>query len=112
MATYYGNSNPPKKNQAFAMQICLQDMANSGSFKANPTLAANDVKVSGASNGGNPSAMGNIATLPSVDPTGSIWVNLALTAGEMDFDQVFVQFIDQTSPKEWADLALCIETTA
>ena len=111
MATAYQNSNPPKKNQAFTVQIALQDMANPGSFKANPTLAVGDVKLSGASNGGNPAAMGNITTLPSVDPTGAIWVNLAMTTGEMNFDQVFVQFIDQTSPKEWADLAICIETS-
>lgn len=112
MAATYNPSNPPKKNQAFTVQIALADMANPGSAKANPTLATGDVKLSGASNGGSPAAMGNMATLPSVDPAGSSWVNTALTASEMNFDQVFVQFIDQTSPKEWADLLFCIETSA
>ncbi len=113
MATYYGNSNPPKKNQAFAVQVCLQDMANPGSYKANPTIAATgDVQRSGASNGGSPSAMGNITVTPSVDPAGSIWVNVQLSAAEMNFDQVWVQFIDATNPKEWADFAFCINTSA
>ena len=112
MATYYGNSNPPKKNQAWAVQIALQDMANPGSYKASPTIASGDFKTSGASNGGSPSAMGNLTVLPSVDPSGSIWVNLQLSASEMNFDQVFVQCIDQTNPAEWAALAFCIETTA
>lgn len=112
MATYYGNSNPPKKNQAFAAQLALQDMANPGSYKASPTIASGDFKSTGASNGGSPSAVGNLAVLPSVDPAGSIWVNLQLSTGEANFDQVFVQCIDQTAAKEWADLAFCIETTA
>lgn len=111
MATLYTPSNPPKKGQAFAVQIALQDMANPGSFKAAPTISTSDFKRSGASNGGSPSAMGDLTVLPSVDPAGSIWVNLQLSATEMNFDQVFVQCIDQTSPKEWADLAFCIETT-
>lgn len=107
MAATYQNSNPPKKNQAFTMQIALQDMANPGSFKANPTLASGDFKT-----GGDGAAMANITTLPSVDPAGSIWVNVALTAGEMNFNQVMIQVIDQTSPKEWADFSVCINTSA
>lgn len=112
MATLYTPSNPPRKNQVFAVQICLQDLANPGSFKANPTIAADDFKCSGASNGGSPSAVANLTVLPSVDPSGSIWVNLQLSATEMNFDQVFVQCIDQTATKEWADYAFCIETWA
>jgi hypothetical protein len=30
----------------------------------------------------------------------------------MNADNVFVQFIDQTDPKEWADFAFCIPTTS
>lgn len=112
MATYYGNSAPPKKGQAFAIQVTLQDLANPGSFKANPTLASGDWKCSGASNGGSPSALANLTVLPSVDPAGSIWVNVQLSASEMNYDQVFLQAIDQTSPKEWADWALCINTVS
>lgn len=111
MATLYTPSNPPKKNQAWAAQICLQDMANPGSFKASPTIDAGDFKCTGASNGGSPSAPANLTVLPSVDPAGSIWVNLQLSAAEMNFDAVFVQCIDQTATKEWSDFAFCIQTT-
>ena len=111
MATLYTPSSPPLKNQAYSVQICLQDLANPGKFKADPTLAAGDVKCSGASTGGTPGAVGNLTVLPSVEPAGSIWVNLQLSAAEMNFDLVFVQFIDQTVPAEWADYAFCIQTT-
>lgn len=111
MTTVYTPSNPPKKNQVWSVQIALQDLANPGSYKANPTIASGDFKTSGASNGGSPGAVGNLTVLPVVDPSGSIWVNLTLSATEMNFDQVFVQAIDQTAVKEWADLAFCIETS-
>lgn len=103
--------NPPKKGQAWTGYIALQDLANPGSYKATPTLASGDVKVS--QDGG---ALANIDAggthIPSVAPAGSIWVAVALTATEMTADNVTVQFIDQTSPKEWADLAFNIQTTA
>ncbi len=107
MAATYQQSNPPKKNQAFTVQIALQDMANPGSFKANPTIASGDFK-----NAGDGGAMTNTTTLPSVDPSSSIWVNVALTAAEMNYNQVMIQVIDQTSPKEWADFAISINTSA
>lgn len=112
MATLYTISNPPKRNQAWSVQICLADMANPGSFKANPTIAAGDFKCSGGNGGGGPAALANLTVLPSVDPAGSIWVNLQLSAAEMNFTQVLVQCIDQTAAKEWADFAFCIETSA
>lgn len=99
--------NPPVNGVAYTVYIALQDMATPGAYKANPTLAAGDVKVS--IDGG---AFNNLTTLPTVTPAAGIAVKVALSASEMTGDNIFVQFIDQTSPKEWADYAFTIQTVA
>jgi len=99
--------NPPKKNEDFQIQIAVEDYANPGNFKANPTLAAGDFKVS--KDGG---ALANLTTLPSVAPAGSALVTLGLSNTEMNADVVTIIAVDQTSPKEWADLVISIPTTA
>jgi hypothetical protein len=100
------SSNPPIRGVAFTVQVSLRDMANPGSFKASPTLAAGDFKVSK-----DQAAFTNLATLPNVSPAGSISVLISLSAAEMTADTVMIQCIDQTSPKEWADQAFTILTT-
>src|SRR5688572_9473237 len=100
-------SNPPVKNEEFIAYIALEDMANPGSFKANPTIAAGDFQVS--KDGG---AFANLNTLPAVTPASGRAVKITLSATEMNADSVFVQCVDQTSPKEWADFAFYIPTTA
>lgn len=99
--------NPPVKNEDFVIYVTLTDLAALGSFKANPTIAAGDWKVS--KDGG---ALANLATLPAVTPAGSIWVKITLSATEMNADNVAIQGIDQTDPKEWADFAMSIPTTS
>lgn len=99
--------NPPVKGEDFAVSIALSDMATSGSFKANPTIAAGDFKVS--KDGG---ALANLTTLPSVAPAASVMVSIALSATEMNADVVTVVCVDQTSPKEWADFVFSIPTTS
>jgi len=99
--------NPPKNGEDFEFNISLADMSIPGSFKANPTLAAGDVKIS--KDGG---AFANLATLPSVEPAAGISIKVALSATEMTADKVMIAFIDQTDPKEWADASICILTTA
>lgn len=99
--------NPPKKNEDFFIQVSLEDFANPGNLKANPTLAAGDVKV--VKDGG---ASANVTTLPTVSPASGVFVTLTLSATEMNCDYVSVAFIDQTAPKEWADLFISIPTTA
>lgn len=98
--------NPPKRGEDFYIQVALEDTANPGSFKSNPTLAAGDVKV--VKDGG---ATANITTLPTVAPASSIFVTLTLSATEMTADYVSISFIDQTNPKEWCDLMISIPTT-
>jgi hypothetical protein len=98
--------NPPVKGEDFAVRISLADQSASGSFKASPTLAAGDFKVDKDGGG-----LNNLATLPTVDPAGSVLVKIVLSATEMNADVVTVVAVDQTAPKEWADFVLSIPTT-
>lgn len=99
--------NPPVKNEDFVFYVELEDMANSGSFLVDPTLAVGDVKIKLDT-----AAPTNITTLPSVDTAGESQVRVALTAAEMNAENVVISFKDQTSDKEWADFSLSIPTTA
>jgi hypothetical protein len=99
------NCNPPKKNQEFILKIALEDYANPGNFKREPTLAAGDFKVDIDGAGFN-----NITT-PTVDPAAGCVVKCILDAAEMNGDYITFQAIDQTSPKEWSDLIIYIPTT-
>ncbi len=99
--------NPPVKNENFLIRIALSDMANPGSFKANPTIAAGDFKVDIDGAG-----LANLGTPPSVSPAASVLVLVTLAAAEMNGDVISVVGIDQTSPKEWADFVVSIPTTA
>lgn len=98
--------NPPVKNEDFIIRIALEDMANAGSFKSSPTIAAGDFKVDKDGGG-----LNNLSTLPSVDPASSVLVKITLSSTEMNADVVTLVCIDQTSPKEWADFVLSIPTT-
>ena len=99
--------NPPVKNEDFIFAVSLESMASPGSFKENPTIAAGDFKVDKDGAGFN-----NLATLPSVEPASSRRVKVTLSATEMNADIVTIQCVDQTTPKEWADLIICIPTTS
>ena len=99
--------NPPVKNEDFVIRISLSDLNTPGSFKSSPTIAAGDFKVDKDGAG-----LNNLATLPTVDPSGTVLVKISLSATEMNADVVSLVFIDQTNPKEWCDFVLCIPTTA
>jgi hypothetical protein len=98
--------NPPKKNEDFVIYISLSDMAALGSLKANPTIASGDFKIS--KDGG---AFANLATLPTVEPASGVGVKVPLSSTEMNCDNVFITWVDQTTPKEWADGWISIPTT-
>ena len=98
--------NPPIKGEDFVIRIALSDMANAGSFKSSPTIAAGDFKVDKDGGG-----LNNLGTLPTVDPTSTVLVKITLSATEMNADVVTLVCIDQTSPKEWADFVMSIPTT-
>jgi hypothetical protein len=99
--------NPPVKNEDFIVYVCLNDMANPGAFKSNPTIAAGDFTVS--KDGG---SFANLTTLPTVTPASGVAVKISLSATEMNADNVLVVWRDQTTTKEWADGYLSIPTTA
>lgn len=99
--------NPPVKGEDFVMYVALADASVPGSFKANPTIAAGDFKL--AKDGG---ALANLATLPVVEPAGSVLVKIALSTTEMNADVVSIVGIDQSAQKEWTDFVLSIPTTA
>ena len=98
--------NPPIKNEDFIVRISLADQSTSGSFKSSPTIAAGDFKLDKDGGG-----LNNLATLPTVDPAGSVLVKVSLSSTEMNADVVTIVAIDQTSPKEWCDFVLSIPTT-
>lgn len=98
--------NPPVKNEDFIFRLALEDCLNPGSMRSNPTIASGDFKVDKDGGG-----LTNLATLPTVDPAGSVLVKITLSSTEMNADVVTLVCIDQTSPKEWADLVICIPTT-
>jgi hypothetical protein len=97
--------NPPKRAEDFICYVTLASMTTPGSMQVNPTIAASDFKVS--KDGG---ALDDLATLPAVTPAASVWVKITLSATEMTADNVSIQGIDQTNPKEWADFTLHIPT--
>ena len=101
------NCNPPVKGQAMDFVIALEDYANPGNFKSNPTLAAGDFKISI-----DDAAFTTDYITASVDPASSVSVQIELTTDGTNGDKIMVVGIDQTSPKEWSDFAICILTTS
>lgn len=99
--------NPPTKNEDFEFAVFLEDYANPGNFKVNPTIAAGDFQITkdGAS-------FANLTNLPTVSPAGGDQVIVVLTATECNSNKWSVRWKDQTNPKEWADGALTVNTTA
>jgi hypothetical protein len=97
----------PVKNVAFTTNVVLRDAAAPQNFRANPTLAAGDVTVSG-----DEGAFGNIATLPTVTPAAGVNVRVSLAQAEMNFDRILLRFKDQTATAEWLELYLVIHTSA
>jgi hypothetical protein len=98
--------NPPVKNEDFIIRIALEDYANPGNMKSNPTIAAGDFKVDKDGGG-----LSNLSTLPSVDPASTVLVKITLSSTEMNADVVTLVCVDQTAPKEWADFVLSIPTS-
>lgn len=101
------NVNPPKRAQAWSMVLSLEDIATPGRFKSSPTLAAGDAKVDKDGGG-----LNNLTTLPAVTPAATKLVLITLSATEMTADLVTVILSDATNPPEWADVTICIQTTA
>ena len=100
------NSNPPVKNQECIFYCTLENFANPGFWKTNPTLASGDFKVS--IDGG---AFADITT-PTLAPAAGKNVKVIMDAGEMNGDAITVIWEDQTSPPEWTAGSICFLTTS
>jgi len=101
-----------EQNVASYAVIPLVDAANRPSYKSNPTLAAGDVKI--IRHTGGSWNVSNIGTLPSAISGATAQLLVTFTATELNPDDtkypIIVQFIDQTSPKEWDDQEVIIWT--
>ena len=99
---------PCKKNDAagYIFYVSLIDQSNTKLFKANPTLATGDVKLSidGA-------AFNNLGTLPTVAPAAGVAVKVTLSQAETNGDNLYVVFSDAAGA-EWCDLAINLQTAA
>ncbi len=93
----------PKKGVAYDFSLSLSDSASPANFKANPTIAAGDFKVS-IDNG----SFNNLATLPTVAPAGSILVRIQLSSTEMNGDKVVVWAKDAAG-EEWEEVMSFID---
>lgn len=78
--------------------------AGAAAFKANPTLATGDVKIS--KDGG---AFANLGTLPVVTPASGRAVQVVLTDTELTCARAVIQFVDAAGA-EWEDQQIIIET--
>lgn len=97
-------SIPPKKNTALVFYVALTSQSDPNTFQTNPTLAAGDVKVA-IDNG----SFNNLSSLPVVTPSGTKTVQVSLTSGEMNGDNIQVLFSDAAGA-EWQDLMIEIQT--
>lgn len=95
---------PPTKNSAYVFR-CVLFAQSDNQIKSNPTLASGDWKVS--IDGG---AFANLATLPDVDPDGSVQVKVSLSATEMNGDEIMVTAIDAAGA-EWHSASWVIYTS-
>lgn len=96
---------PPKKNSAYITYIGVVSQADTKTLQINPTIAAGDFKVS--IDGG---ALANLSTLPVVTPAGSRMIKIALTAGEMNGDNITLVGADAAGA-EWCDYILNLQTS-
>ena len=101
--------SPPIKNGSSGaiFYVSLAPLTATGAWQANPTLAAGDVKIS--LDGG---ALANLTTLPVVSPASSKLVKVTLSQAETNADNLIIIFSDQTSPAEWCDLTINLQTAA
>lgn len=93
----------PLQNTAYEFYLGLGDILDPDTFVTNPTIAAGDFQISldGA-------AFVNLATLPVVDPAGSVMVKVSLSAAEMNGEKVNV-VADDVAGNEWQPAIISID---
>ena len=79
------------------------DSAGGGSFQVSPTIEAGDFTISKDFG-----SFANLATLPSVSPSGSSSIKIELSATEMTADKIRILGVD-ASGAEWNDIEISID---
>lgn len=99
---------PPKKNDSngYVFYVSLAPRTADGTWQANPTLAAGDVKI--AIDDGAPA---NLTTLPAVDADYTKRVKVTLSQAETNGDNLTIIFSDAAGA-EWCDLTVNLQTAA
>ena len=93
----------PDKGEAYEFYMSLYD-SSTNSLRDDPTIEAGDFTIS--KDGG---AFANLATLPTVEPAGSVAVKVELSADEMNADKVYIVARD-VAGAEWNDVTMFIDT--
>jgi len=96
---------PAQKGVEYIVYITLVAQADVNQMQSNPTLAEGDVTVTTDGN-----AVTNLDTLPDVDPNGSYFVKVTVSATEMNGDNIAILFHDAAGD-EWCDLSISIQTS-
>lgn len=94
----------PLRAITYTFTVTLVDASDGNTLKTAPTVVGGDVKIS--KDGG---ALANLTNTPVNEPAGSALVKVILTDDEMDAERVDILFVDQSNPKEWADLHIHIQ---
>jgi len=101
--TQTGFSAEPQRGIAYEFYIGVLD-AITGNFRIDPTILAGDFRVS--KDGG---AFENLATLPTVQPTGSSNIRVNLSAFEMDSNKIVVEGLDNPVGFQWDGVRVFID---
>lgn len=96
---------PVKKNNGAVFYIGLRSQSNTKLLVTNPTIVAGDFQVS--IDGG---SFANLATLPSVVPSGGKLVKITLSNAETNGDNILVQCVSGTSI--WCERVIELQTAA
>jgi hypothetical protein len=93
----------PIKGRAYTFNVGLVSQANTKVLLAAPTITSGDFQIS-KDNG----AFANLATLPTVTPTGGRSVQISLSATEMTADNVVI--VGTSAGSSWCDVFIDMET--
>ena len=85
--------------------LVLEDAANPGFPKVNPTIAGGDFRIFDPDD-----TLSNMDNLPTVSPAAGQRVMLAPSAAETDQEWVTIVAKDQTTPPEWLPQVLHFKT--
>jgi len=93
----------PQKGIAYIVPAFGLDSLGGSTFQVDPTIAAGDFQISKDFG-----AFANLATLPTVSPSGSSSVKVSLSSTEMTADKIRILGID-VAGSEWDPIEILID---